>query len=443
MRKRLAVGLAVLAVAASLSAYGLWRASTPPPIGVRGGLVPARPTASATSPPEPTIGPPAFVEPYFPFLDDEASSGSVSVGCTSHGHLVNAVALADGEHCATLPEHRGRGLRYGTAEVVAAIEAAAELLQQRTGTRLWVGNISQRGGGDVSYSVSHNAGRDVDLAFCYQDRAGQPVDPPGLARLNSEGLTVDGLLRLDAPRTWLVIRSLLESSVAQVQYVFVANPLKRLLLAHASAVRAPAELVRRAAEVLMQPSAAAAHDDHLHVRFYCSRRDVEGGCRNTGAIHPWARTFDDEKAERAHQVAASLDDDDAEQRRRALQRLVLLDADQHGDQVESRLADPVAAVRAAAAVAVGALGDRSMVPAIVAAADRETDFATQVALIESLSELGGGEAVRYLGKLIRGRSAEQLDPLGPEVRLAAASQPAAWGVAFGQTAAAAVRRAGW
>ena len=32
---------------------------------------------------------------------------------------------------------------------------------------------------------------------------------------------------------------------------------------------------------------AAAHDDHFHVRVYCSEHERLQGCLNNGSIHPW------------------------------------------------------------------------------------------------------------------------------------------------------------
>ena len=55
-------------------------------LGPRADLVDEAPPAR----PEPA---PSFREPFFPFLDDEDTSASVSVGDTSHGWIVNAKQL--------------------------------------------------------------------------------------------------------------------------------------------------------------------------------------------------------------------------------------------------------------------------------------------------------------------------------------------------------------
>src|SRR5262249_5095952 len=44
-----------------------------------------------------------FLEPYFPFLNDEAIDASLSVGDTTHGLVVNAQPLQESEACQILP----------------------------------------------------------------------------------------------------------------------------------------------------------------------------------------------------------------------------------------------------------------------------------------------------------------------------------------------------
>src|SRR5690606_15018228 len=124
----------------------------------------------------------------------------------------------------------------------------------------------RRGGGDIEWSVSHNSGRDADIAFCYRDAAGKPVDPPNLVPLDREGFSKDRKLRFDPTRTWLVVRSMLESEAASVQYLFISHSLKVQLLAAARRQGAPATLNERANVILRQPGGSHPHDDHLHLR---------------------------------------------------------------------------------------------------------------------------------------------------------------------------------
>ena len=153
---------------------------------------------------------PAFVEPPFPFLDDEDPHASVSVGDTSHGFLVNAAELVEDETVGILPRQKARDLAWGTKQIVALVRHAAADLHEKTGRRLWIGDIAKRGGGDIPWSVSHNSGRDVDVALQYLDRSGAPIDPPDLVRLDGTGQSKDKALRFDAMRTWIVVRSILE-----------------------------------------------------------------------------------------------------------------------------------------------------------------------------------------------------------------------------------------
>ena len=68
-----------------------------------------------------------------------------------------------------------------------------------------------------------------------------------------------------------------------VQWVFVAAPLRNMLLDHALRIGEPELLRERARRVLVQPSDSSRHDDHFHVRIACPPDDrpgcVDGGGR--------------------------------------------------------------------------------------------------------------------------------------------------------------------
>src|SRR5687768_14894673 len=115
-------------------------------------------------------------EPYFPHLPGDPPGKSISVGDTSHGYLVHGVRLEESDALGILPAVRNREVRYGTEELVGLLGHAAQVLHAETGTRMWVGNLSHRGGGDIPFSVSHNSGRDADVAFAYLDGQGEPHD---------------------------------------------------------------------------------------------------------------------------------------------------------------------------------------------------------------------------------------------------------------------------
>ncbi|MEL6180454.1 MAG: penicillin-insensitive murein endopeptidase, partial [Myxococcota bacterium] len=365
----------------------------------------------------------AFEEPYHPFLADERSDVSVSVGDTSNGYLVNARILPlPGLAYDILPRQRERGLNYGSDAMIALIDYAANALYTRHGRRLQVGNIGRRGGGDIPYSVSHNSGRDADIAFCYTDPKGNPVVPPDLVPVDDNGIstTHDGFYRFDTARTWTVVKAMLQHPDSQLQYLFISRALKDKLLTHARKRGASQKLRDRADAVLRQPGKTSPHNDHLHVRIYCSRNDIEGGCQNTGNIRPGVKLYADALSRRIRQVAGFVEHDDAEQRARAIERLSLLGAEGQLDRMARRLEDDSPRVRRAAAIAVGRMGTARYTRALTQAFIDEAEPSVQVAILDALRLLGGSKAAAFLGEVIADSRYDHLlaGTLPPAIRIA-------------------------
>mgnify|MGYP002630745527 CR=1 FL=1 len=351
-----------------------------------------------------------FEDHYHPFLDDEPSDVSVSVGTVTNGYLVEGRQLPlPGPTYAILERQRARSLMYGTDELIDALLYSADALYARHGTLLWLGNIGRRRGGDIPYSVSHNSGRDADIAFCYTDPQGRPVDPPGLVHLDSEGFSekYDGYYRFDAARTWTVVEALLTYEGVQVQYLFIANPLKRQLMAHARRSGVRPALLARADAILGQPGRAAPHNDHLHIRVYCSREDVAAGCENGGRTHAGVALFEGAKAKRVAQMVARLKDPVPEQRARAIERLTLLRARARTSDIARRLGDASPRVRSAAAKAVGAMGVQADVQALAARFEVEDVATVQRDLVYAAQDLGGVHAGRMLASVIEDTAYDQ------------------------------------
>ena len=166
---------------------------------------------------------------------------------------------------------------------------------------LGVCDLSAARGGFVPGHRSHQSGRDVDLQYYARDAAGRPLIPDAtLARFNRRGEArgashprweVIPLRRLDAGRTWALVRALLTDPRVEVQHVFVSWSVRRLLLARARLEGDTGEVYRRAARVLRRPTGGRLHNDHLHVRIACPGGDgTRGGCRNAPAprrARPW------------------------------------------------------------------------------------------------------------------------------------------------------------
>jgi murein endopeptidase len=334
----------------------------------------------------------------FPFLADEPSDGARSIGDTSDGYLVGGRRLEESEHLKILPRQKERDIRYGTDALLATLTEASEALRRTHGRPLWLGNLSRAHGGDIPWSVSHNSGRDADIAFAYTDRGGNPVDPPDLVPLDRAGVSREFGLRFDAKRTWQIVRALLESPHAEVQYLFISVPLKAQLLAHARSLGEPAALMERAAEILKQPAGAGPHDDHLHLRVYCTERDVLAGCIDAGVAHPWHRPHDEAKQRRIREVTAFLDSEAPDQRRRAIERLVLLGAEDSLGRIVHRLDDDDAEVRRAAVDAIGAFDAERHASKLDALWDKERDVTVKLAIVRAATALGCSTSGTLLAK---------------------------------------------
>jgi murein endopeptidase len=304
-------------------------------------------------PPAPT----ARLPRDFPFLPGEPV-GSVSLGDTSTGRLVRGAFLEESEALAILPRQRTRAQRWGTTELVGALTHAAQELHRQTGTRLWVGHLSRRGGGDIPYSVSHNSGRDADIAFAYRDADGHAVDPDALITVTGDGRAARRGLFFDAPRTWLIVKALITYEPAQIQYLFMSRALEGRLLMHAKARGEPKAIRRRAEALMHQPGRGAArHQDHIHLRLYCSADDVRAGCQNSGRVWSFAKLHRRDRARFAMGLSAPLSSPDGDLRRRALERIGLLDAKLLAPSVRASMDDPQADVRRAAAVTLVRFGE--------------------------------------------------------------------------------------
>ena len=216
---------------------------------------------------------------------------SVSVGRPSNGYLRDGHRLPDrGEGFVTREPWKQRGNRYGTDELLDLVTGVGRRLATQPGPRLVVADLSGPNGGESrKWHRSHQSGRDVDLVYFMRDAQGKPFeadamrvfDPHGKARDDS-GITVD------LPRTWLLVKELVTAHEATVQWVFMYEPIAQKLLEHARAHDEPEELIARVRLALKQPGDSAPHNDHMHVRVYCSDRDRSLGCVDIGPMELYA-----------------------------------------------------------------------------------------------------------------------------------------------------------
>lgn len=203
-----------------------------------------------------------------------------SVGKPAAGSIIGAERLSS-EVVDVLPErHAKRCLDWGVPRLLQALDRASRsvIATAAKSPHLRIGDISRAKGGPIlAYSHSHQAGRDVDLAFYALESNGEPADVRDLTRFRDDG-TGPGGTRFDARRNWLLVQALLEDPTIDVQWIFVSKGLRSLLLDEARRQKASKSLRERAEEILHQPSDAPPHDDHLHLRIRCTAGERAQGC---------------------------------------------------------------------------------------------------------------------------------------------------------------------
>ncbi len=212
---------------------------------------------------------------------------SGAVGTTSHGVLLSGDHLsAAGPH---FHSYKRGDRRYGIAALTGSIQRSAKKVADvYPGAELLVGDLSAASGGDISGHRSHRSGRDVDLAFYVTDRYGRPAAGHPLMRFDRFGIGLrDGeVYRFDTARNWTLVEVLLTDPDADIQWIFVSNGLKALLMEWALRNDRDVAVIARAASVLRQPGDSAPHHDHFHVRVYCPRESADF-CMNTGPVWSW------------------------------------------------------------------------------------------------------------------------------------------------------------
>jgi murein endopeptidase len=185
--------------------------------------------------------------------------GSISIGFTDEGRLVNGERFPDGDGWVVVDPER----TYATHEAIEAVITAVKQVraQYPDAPPLRVNQISAREGGWLRPHKSHQNGRDVDLAFYY------PTAEPVRAREREK--------YIDKQKTWALLKALV--TTADVQMVLLDRRVQKVLYDQAlksgedkgwldSLFNGPTPLVQH----------ARRHRDHLHVRFFAPRAQELG-----------------------------------------------------------------------------------------------------------------------------------------------------------------------
>lgn len=226
-------------------------------------------------------------------------AASVSVGSPTEGHLASSVPLPLHGPGYVFNPRKDPGRRYGTWELVRAIvDAAGAAEAAHPGGTLVVGDLSMAAGGDINGHASHRAGRDVDVMFYLKAEDGAPfpakaipIEPDGTG-VDYKDLTIaedDVTVRIDVPRTWAFLAALVGDERNHVARVFVVEHVRTMLLEEGKRVGADPKLLERVGHVTCQPK--FPHDDHMHIRIFCSPDDIAEGCLDTAPVFPWQKAF--------------------------------------------------------------------------------------------------------------------------------------------------------
>jgi len=181
------------------------------------------------------------------------------------------------------------GARFSTPRMIAALRRAAQSVAQLAPSSVvLVFDLSLQGGGAIPGHDSHTSGRDVDVGYYARDGHDAPLNLTEPVRFDASGEGADPVsgapLRFDAGRTWAFMAAVLSDGNVTVQHIFIAPPLRALVLAAGRAAHAERALVTRAATLLHPPGnpRSAPHDDHFHIRIVCTRVEAGFGCHDGG-----------------------------------------------------------------------------------------------------------------------------------------------------------------
>lgn len=158
------------------------------------------------------------------------------------------------------PEYtlKAEAYSWATPRTIAVLrDAIREYARGKKAPKLHIGDISLKGGGPFSPHLSHQDGRDVDIAYVLHDRG---------------RFGVANSTNLDRRHTWNLLHALLDTR--SITYVFVDYEVQRMLYEHALDEGLTPEQLdpwfqypygRRAARGLIRHW--KGHRDHFHVRF--------------------------------------------------------------------------------------------------------------------------------------------------------------------------------
>ncbi len=331
---------------------------------------------------------------YHPRIASRAR-GSISVGTVTTGYLVRPAVLAlEGRNHRILAQIAPRNTRFTTDELKALVMCAADrVMRAFPGHKLHLGNFSGRAGGDVPWSVSHNNGRDADLAFYARRPDGTIASPEHLYHFGRDLTASDSPTPMvfDVPANWALVKALAQCPSAHPQRLFIARWLRKALLDFGRASKEPPAVQALVAQLLHQPRRAAAHNDHLHIRIACADDDIAEGCLAPGRAPHSAIGQLAAVRQRLPRVRRALKSSNAKTRAGAAYLLGLYEDRRAMGAVVAALDDPSAEVRQNAGRALRWLDPVGVARRLDQALDDEDSPAVAAVWLDVLDQVGATE----------------------------------------------------
>lgn len=196
------------------------------------------------------------------WVESPEQLGSISVGITEAGRLVNGVQLKDGPSWDVIDERNA----WGAQETVDFVTAAALAVREQYPDcpPLRINHIGKQNGGYLRPHQSHQAGRDVDLGFFYP-----PGEDPGNLSKKRE-------LAMDLATNWALVKTLI--TTADVEFILVDRRIQARLYAYALEHGEDKAWLDKVftGDWTGLVRHARRHRDHFHVRFYAGRSQELG-----------------------------------------------------------------------------------------------------------------------------------------------------------------------
>ena len=104
-------------------------------------------------------------------------------------------------------------------------------------------------------------------------RTGGQVNLRAFRKFEADGWDRQHRYQFDTRRNLALMVALLTDKKVEVQWIFVADWLKKRLIAEAWEQAIDPRTIARMEVVLHQPGDSNPHQDHYHVRIYCSSDD--------------------------------------------------------------------------------------------------------------------------------------------------------------------------